>query len=69
MLTIFVRTLVVTAVLQFFITRRRAGNVIIEGEAEALWMRYPFNVLFSAVMWTLTIAAAGAAVRQVRRLR
>ena len=68
MTTTFLRALAVGAVLQFFITRRRAGTVVVEGEAEALWLRYPFVVLANALVWTLMISAAGLAVRRVRRL-
>ncbi len=50
---IFVRTLAVTAVLQFAITRTMAGNAIEEGRAERMWMMYPATVLMNAVAWTL----------------
>ena len=55
----FTRALVVNAVLQFIVTRQRAGNVIEEGAAEALWLRYPFIVLFNALLWTLMFSTIG----------
>lgn len=58
--------LAVTAVLQFMITRARAGRAIEEGRAEQMWMMYPANVLLNALAWTLLFAAAGRIVRVVR---
>ena len=55
----FVRILVVNAVLQFFVTRRRAGQTFEEGAAEMLWMRYPLSVLANALAWTLMLTALG----------
>ncbi len=63
---IFVRTLAVTAVIQFAITRTLAGQAIEEGRAERMWMMYPFNVLLNALAWTLLLAAAGRVVRVFR---
>ncbi len=62
----FVRALMVTAVLQFVVTRQRAGQVVEEGAAEALWLRFPFVVLLNALMWTLMLSAIGRTVRLVR---
>jgi hypothetical protein len=62
----FTRALVINAALQFVITRQRAGNVIEEGAAEALWMRYPFVVLLNALMWTLMVAAFRRVTNLVR---
>jgi hypothetical protein len=64
---IFMRTLLVTAVLQFFVTRTRAGRVEEEGAAELMWVLYPFNVVVNAVAWTLLLSAAGGALRVFRR--
>lgn len=63
---IFVRTLAVTAVIQFIITRTLAGQAIEEGRAERMWMMYPFNVLLNALAWTLVVAAAGRVLRVFR---
>jgi hypothetical protein len=63
----FMRSLLVTAVLQFIITRQRAGQVVEEGAAEALWLRYPFAVLLNALMWTLMLSTIGRGVRLLRR--
>lgn len=62
----FVRTLMVTAVMQFIVTRTRAGQAIEEGSAERMWLMYPLNVLLNAVAWTLLIAAAGRVARAFR---
>ena len=67
MTTTFIRVLAIGAILQFFVTRRRAGNAIFEGEAEALWLRYPFVVVLQALTWTLLLMAIGAGVRRLRR--
>ena len=64
----FVRALVVTAVLQFILTRARAGRVEVEGEAEMLWARYPFVVMANALTWTLLLMLGGKAVAAVRGL-
>ncbi len=63
----FVRTLLVTAVLQFFITRRMAGQVIEEGRAERMWMLFPVNVVMNALAWTLLLAGVGRALSIFRR--
>jgi hypothetical protein len=63
----FVRTLAVTAILQFVITRRLAGQVLEEGRAERLWVLYPMNVLMNALAWTLFISLANGGMRIVRR--
>lgn len=63
----FIRSLVVTAALQFIVTRTRAGNAMEEGEAEALWLRYPFVVILNAVAWTLMIATVAGVTRPLRR--
>ena len=62
----FVRALMVTTVLQFVVTRQRAGQVVEEGAAEALWLRFPFVVLLNALLWTLMLSAIGRTVRLVR---
>lgn len=62
----FVRTLAVTAVMQFIVTRTRAGQAIEEGSAERMWMMYPLNVLVSALAWTIVIAAAARVARAFR---
>jgi len=62
----FVRTLVVTAVMQFIVTRARAGQAIEEGSAERMWLMYPLNVLVNAVAWTLVIAAVERVARAFR---
>lgn len=64
---IFLRTLAVTAVLQFVLTRARAGRVEEEGAAEMMWALYPFNVVLNAAAWTLLIASVGGVVRVLRR--
>lgn len=63
----FLRTLAVTAVFQFLITRSLAGRAIEAGRAERLWMMYPVNVLVNAAFWTIAISAFGAGARLVRR--
>jgi hypothetical protein len=65
----FTRALIVNAVVQFVITRQRAGNVLEEGAAEALWMRYPFMVLLNALLWTLLLSALGRVLGVFRLLR
>ncbi|HYM16073.1 MAG TPA: hypothetical protein VEZ14_10985 [Dehalococcoidia bacterium] len=62
----FLRTLAVTAVMQFIVTRTRAGHAIEEGSAERMWMLYPVNVLANALAWTLLIAAAARVTRALR---
>jgi hypothetical protein len=63
----FIRTLVVTAVLQFAITRTLAGQTVEEGRAERMWMMYPLNVLLNACAWTLLLSAGGRFIRIFRR--
>jgi hypothetical protein len=63
----FLRTLAFSAATQFIVTRARAGRVQEEGQAEMLWMLYPLNVVFNALMWTLVLSAAGGVLRTVRR--
>jgi len=63
----FVRALLLNAVLQFVITRARAGRVEEEGRAEALWLLYPFVVVGNALLWTLILTAFSRAFRLVRR--
>lgn len=60
----FIRTLAVTAVMQFVVTRTLAGQALEEGRAERMWLMYPVNVLLNALAWTLLISAGG----RVRRL-
>ena len=62
----FTRALVVNAVLQFIVTRQRAGHVIEEGAAEALWMRYPFTLLLNALLWTLMLSTLGRVASVLR---
>jgi hypothetical protein len=63
----FTRTLIVTAVLQFFVTRRMAGQVVEEGRAERRWMLYPVNLLMNAMAWTLLVAGVGRIIGVFRR--
>lgn len=63
---LYFRTLAVTAIVQFVMTRTLAGRAIEEGQAERMWMMYPLNVALNAAAWTLLLAAAGRAVRIVR---
>ena len=62
----FVRSLAISAALQFVVTRARAGRVQEEGAAEAMWMLYPVNVVMNALMWTLLISTFGGLVRLLR---
>ena len=55
----FTRALIINAVLQFVVTRQRAGSVLEEGAAEALWLRYPFVVVLNALLWTIAVSAFG----------
>ncbi|HEY7801488.1 MAG TPA: hypothetical protein VIE40_02325 [Dehalococcoidia bacterium] len=64
----FLRALVITAAIQFAITRHFAGTVVEEGRAERMWAMYPLNVVMNALAWTLMLTAAGRAVRAVRRI-
>jgi hypothetical protein len=67
MLRLFLKVLAVVAVLQFVITRKAAGNVVEEGQAERMWLLYPLNVAVNAAAWTLLLAGIGRVVRKVRR--
>lgn len=64
----FVRALIVTAAVQFAITRHFAGAVVEEGRAERMWAMYPLNVVMNALAWTLMLTAVGRAARVVRRI-
>lgn len=64
----FLRALIVMAVLQFIVTRARAGRAQEEGEAEMLWARYPFVVVANALAWALVLSAAAGAWRTARRV-
>jgi hypothetical protein len=68
MRTLYLRTLAVTAIVQFLVTRTMAGRAVEEGQAERLWLMYPFNVAINAAVWTLVLAAAGRAARLIRRI-
>lgn len=65
----FVRALIVNAVLQFIVTRQRAGNMIEEGAAEMLWLRYPLTVLLNALVWTLMLSTFGRVTGALRGAR
>lgn len=67
MFRLFLKVLAVVAVLQFVITRKAAGNVVEEGQAERMWLLYPLNVAINAAMWTLLLAGVGRVARKVRR--
>jgi len=64
---IFLRLLIVNAVLQFIATRIRAGRAEDDGEAEGLWLRYPVTVIVNAFIWALMISTIGRMVRPLRR--
>ncbi len=66
-MSVFLRALLVTAVLQFVVTRMRAGRVEEEGQAELLWVRYPFVVIANALAWTMMLSMASRVVRIFRR--
>jgi hypothetical protein len=53
---IFIRAIVINAVVQFAVTRYRAGHAIEEGAAEMMWVRYPVTVLMNALAWTLMLS-------------
>lgn len=63
----FIRTLAITAVLQFVITRTLAGQTVEEGRAERMWMMYPLNVFLNTCAWTLLFAVGGRTLRVFRR--
>jgi hypothetical protein len=66
MRTTFLRSLLVVAVVQFVITRYRAGQAYEEGEAERMWMLYPVSVVMNALMWTLLIRGTARVLRLIR---
>jgi hypothetical protein len=63
----FIRAIVINAIVQFAVTRHRAGRAIEEGAAELMWVRYPFSVVFNALAWTLMLSAFGGTLRLLRR--
>jgi hypothetical protein len=63
----FVRALILNAIVQFVVTRARAGHAIEEGAAERMWLLYPANVLINAAVWTLMIVVARRMIGVVRR--
>lgn len=63
----FVRALLVSAAVQFAITRHFAGAVVEEGRAGRMWLLYPLNVVLNALAWTLMLTATGRALHFVRR--
>ena len=67
MRTTFLRSLVVIAVVQFIVTRTRAGHALEEGSAERMWALYPLNVLLNALAWTFLLHLSGRALRLPRR--
>jgi tellurite resistance protein TehA-like permease len=68
MRSLYIRTLAVTAIVQFFVTRTLAGRALEEGQAERLWLMYPLNTAINAAIWTLLVAGAGRVARFVRRI-
>ena len=64
---IFIYSLAISAVLQLVLTRHRAGNAFEEGAAEAMWLRYPLNVVLNAALWTAAAAALSGGARAIRR--
>jgi hypothetical protein len=64
---LYFRTLAVTAIIQFFVTRMLAGRTMEEGQAERMWMMYPLNVVLNALAWTLLITAVQRGVSALRR--
>ena len=65
----FVRALVINAVLQFVITRHRAGRAVDEGAAETMWLRYPASVLVNAFVWSLMLTTLGRIAGVLRGAR
>ena len=65
---LFIRTLAVTAIIQFVVTRTLAGQAVEEGRAERMWLMFPLNVLLNAAAWTLMLAAAGRVLRIFRHI-
>ncbi|MGH7622894.1 MAG: hypothetical protein ACREMU_11180 [Gemmatimonadaceae bacterium] len=64
----FFRALIITAAVQFAITRHFAGTVVEEGRAERMWLMYPFNVVLNALAWTLMLTTASRVLRIARRI-
>jgi hypothetical protein len=65
---LFLRTLAITAIIQFVVTRALAGRTIEEGRAERMWLMFPLNVLLNAAAWTLMLAAAARVLRVFRHI-
>jgi len=65
----FIRVLIVNAVLRFIVTRQRAGNMVEEGAAEMLWLRYPLTVLLNACAWTLALSTLNRVTGALRGAR
>ena len=63
----FIRTLLIMSVVQFFMTRRMAGQVMEEGRAERMWMLFPVNLVLNAAFVTLVIAGTGGLLGVFRR--
>ena len=63
---ILILTLLTSAILQFILTRYRAGEAIEEGAAERMWLRYPLNVVVNAVLWTAIAASIRGGTRAIR---
>jgi hypothetical protein len=63
----FLRLLIANAILQFIVTRRRAGRTADEGAAEAMWLRYPLTVVINAFIWSLALSTGARLVRPLRR--
>lgn len=63
----FLRSLLIIAVVQFFLTRQAAGRAVEEGRAERMWMLYPLNVALNALAWTLILTGFSAALNALTR--
>lgn len=63
----FLRSLLIIAVVQFFITRQAAGRAVEEGRAERMWMLYPLNVALNALAWTLILTGFDATYKVLTR--
>lgn len=63
----FFRTLAVTAIIQFVITRTLAGQTVEEGRAERMWMMYPLNVFLNTCAWTLLFSVGSKTLSVFRR--
>lgn len=66
---IFLRVLAVNAALQFATTRMKAGRADDEGDAEAMWARFPVTVLFNTIIWSLMISTLSRLSGPLRRRR